>query len=206
MRFKSNLSCASLLLVLTGVIAPNLILSKPSHAVTQSVWRSFSPPGSGFSILMPGTPKEEIQPDSSWSINGKKVNITERTFISERIDPDGTIYAVGYIDSPAIYLLGSSLEEQTEQSLEFVSSQIESSYPGIMQRKQLLRLNGHPGLEMKFGMTEKDQSVTVWIRAFSVPRPNNQIRTYQILVFSTKEESLQRTLDGFFKSFKLIDP
>jgi hypothetical protein len=155
---------------------------------------------------MPGTPKEEIKTDSSWSINGKKVNITEHTFISERIDQDGTIYTVTYIDSPAIYLFGSSLEEQVEKSLEFVSSLLESSKPGIMQRKQLLRLNGHPGAEMKFGITEKGQSVTLWIRAFSVPRSNNQIRTYQISVISAKEQSLKRTLDGFFNSFKLIAP
>jgi len=209
MRFKSNLSCVSLVLVLTGVVAPNLLLSRPAVAVTQSVWRSFSPPGSGFSILMPGTPKEEIKTDSSWTINGKKVNITEHTYVSERIDPDGTIYTVSYTDSPAIFLSGSSLEEQEEQSkklLEFLSALLESNHPGIMQRKQLLRLNGHLGMEMKFGITEKGQSATVWIRGFSVPRPNNQVRTYQIGVFSIKEQSLQRTLDGFFKSFKLIDP
>jgi|SRR4028118_40718 hypothetical protein len=209
MKFKSNLSCASLLLVLTGVVAPNLILSKPAVAVTQSVWRSFSPPGSGFSVLMPGTPKEEIKTDSSWTINGKKVNIIEHTYVSERIDPDGTIYTVSYIDYPAISLSSSSLEEQEEQTkklLEFLSALLESNHPGIMQRKQVMRLNGHLGTEMKFGITEKGQSATVWMRAFAVPRPNNQVRTYYITVFSTKEQSLQRTLNGFFNSFKLIDP
>jgi hypothetical protein len=156
---------------------------------------------------MPGTPEEEIKTDSSWSINGKKVTLTEHTFTSERIDQDGTIYTVSYIDSPVIYLFGSlSEEEQAKKLLEFFSSQLESSHPGIMQRKQLLRLNGHPGVEIKLGITEKGQSVTLWLRSFSVPRPNNQIRIYQILVLSTKEQSLQRTLDGFFKSFKLIAP
>ena len=209
MRFKSNLSHASLLLVLTGIVTPNLILSKPAVAVTQSVWRPFSPPKSGFSLLMPGTPKEEIEKNSTVVINGKQVTITTHTFTSERMNSDGTIYIVTYFDSPALSLSNSSLEEQEEQSkkfLEFLSALLESNHPGIMQRKQVLRLNGHPGMEMKFGITEKGQSATMWIRAFGVPRPNNQVRTYQIVVFSTKEQSLQRTLDGFFKSFKLIAP
>ena len=206
MRFKSNLSCASLLLVLTGLITPNLILSPPSHAVPQSVWRSFSPPGSGFSILMPGTPKEQINTESFWNLDGKKVNITEHTFISERIEQDGTIYTVAYGDYPATSFFDSSSEEQAKKMLEFVSALIESRSPGMMQRKQVLRLNGHLGTEMKFDITQKGQPGTLWIRTFGVPRPNNKIRAYRILVFSTKEQSLQRTLDGFFKSFKLINP
>ena len=76
----------------------------------------------------------------------------------------------------------------------------------MMQRKQVLRLNGHLGTEMKFDITQNGQPGTLWIRTFGVPRPNNKIRAYRILVFSTKEQSLQRTLDGFFKSFKLINP
>lgn len=206
MSFKSNLSYASLLLVLTGIIAPNLIVSTPSSVTAQSVWRPFSPPQSGFSILMPGSPKTETE-TKSFLINGKNVKITEHLFISDRADQEGTIYIVSYSDYPANSFpgFGSTLEEQVENSLKFVSTLIESRSPGIMQRKQLLRLNGNPGMEMKFGITEKGQSLTLWTRAFSVPRPNNQIRNYQIAVFSTKEQSLKRTLDGFFKSFKLIN-
>lgn len=206
MSFKSNLSYASLLLVLTGIVTPNLILSTASHVSAQSVWRPFSPPGSGFSILMPGTPKEEVETEEM-SINGKNVKITAHTFISER-EQDGAIYIVGYSDYPAdsARLFGSTPEEQAKNSLAFVSALLESKNPGIIQRKQILRLNGHLGTEIKMNLSPVNygQAATLWLRGFSVLRPNNQIRTYQILAFSTKEQSLKRTLDGFLKSFKLI--
>ncbi|MFB8792368.1 MAG: hypothetical protein U7123_26850 [Potamolinea sp.] len=206
MSFKSNLSYASLLLVLTGIVTPNLILSTASHVTAQSVWRPFSPPGSGFSILMPGTPKEEVK-TAQMFINGKIVNIKTHTFFSER-EQDGTIYMVSYSDNPAddSTLFGSTPEEKVKNSLALITSLIESGNPGIIQRKQILRLNGHLGIEMKLAVPDKKsgQAGTLWLRGFSVPRPNNQIRTYQILAISAKEQSLQRTLDGFFKSFKLI--
>lgn len=214
MKLKSYLNSLGLLLVLTGIVAPNLILSNPgnaaSTAATRSKWQKFSPPGGDFSILMPATPKKESQTEDA--INPKTGKMEKKTEYSFTVDnfngQDGTVYIVSYFDSSATTLITSSTQEDLDIGLNIASSLIEDQSPGLIQRKQKLRLNGNPGIEMKLGFKydeKSGQSATLWTRIFCTRRPNNQIRTYQVVAVSMKEQALQRTLEGFFNSFKLID-
>lgn len=215
MKLKSYLNSFGLLLVLTGIVAPNLILSNPGNAASTSIaatsskWRKFSPPGGDFSILMPATPKKESETEDA--INPKTGKMEKKTEYSFTVDnlngQDGTVYIVSYFDSSATTLITSSTQEDLDIGLNIASSLIEAQSPGLIQRKQKLRLNGNPGTEIKLGFKDEKsgQSATLWTRVFCTRRPNNQIRTYQVVAFSMKEQALQRTLEGFFNSFKLID-
>jgi hypothetical protein len=55
-------------------------------------WTRFAPPGAGFSVELPGTPKEKNEPTSS-----PGVTLTTHGF---ELIVDDTDYGVGYIDAP----------------------------------------------------------------------------------------------------------
>ncbi len=206
----------SLILILTGIVAPNFILSNRVGAVpptlsakTSSKWRTFSPPGGDFSILMPATPEADVETRDGINLNtGKTLKQTVYSFtVDSSQGQDATVYMVSYFDSSVNSLITSSAEEELEAGLNIASSMIEVKNPGLIQRKQKLRLNGNPGAEIRLRSKDDEQgkSIAIWKRVFCTRRPNNQIRTYQVVVISIKEQALQRTLEGFVNSFKLIN-
>ena len=206
MKFKAHLSRISLLLALIGALTANLGLALPSQSANKSAWRSFAPDGGGFSILMPDSPTLEVETEKALCLKtGKMVDKTTYTYSSQWMDQDGSIYVVLYHDSPTACLISKSAGEELEVGLKLASTLYEAGTPGVMQQKQLLKLNGNPGAEFKLRSTEKDISVLIWTRIFVVPRPNDQLRTYEITVISSKEQALQQTLANFFKSFKFTN-
>jgi hypothetical protein len=201
----------SLLLALTFIVAPNLIYSNPSIAApvkrttTRSKWRIFSPVGSGFSVLMPSTPKADSETkDAINHGTGKMVKHTEYWFIAA---DNETAYIVSYSDADATSLVSSSIEGDLDIGLKLATFLTEKQAKGLIQRKQKLRLNGNPGIEIKWGYKDEEsgQHLTYWKRIFCTRQPNNKIRTYEVVVISAKEHALQQTLKGFFNSFKLIN-
>jgi hypothetical protein len=206
MEFKARLSQISLLLALTGAVTANLGLGLPSQAANQSVWRSFAPDGGGFSILMPDRPTPAVTTEPVLCLKtGKMVDRTTYTYHSQWMDQDGSIYAVVYHDFPTACLVSKSAGEELEMVLKLVSALYESGKPGVLQHKQLLKLNGNPGFEVKLRSAEKGRAGLIWTRVFVTLRPNDQVRTYEITVISSKEQALQQTIANFFKSFKLTN-
>ena len=116
---------------------------------------------------------------------------------------DGTLYAVSYSDYAKECEIVSA-EEDLKMGLNLLLALMSDS--GVLKRKQTLRLNGNPGVEVRFDLSGNGQSLALWQRIFVVPRPNKQARMYEIIIFTTKEESLPKTLDGFMKSFKFTTP
>ncbi len=199
MNYKLGLSFTSLVLVIVGSIAPNLTLVRPSSAENKSVWRSFSPPGAGFSILMPGKVIERVDTEAALCLGtGKMTKKTTYAYHSEGMEQDGTIYAVFYSDYAKECEIVSA-----EGDLKIGLKLLSMAKSGVVKRKQMLRLNGHIGVEVRLG---DGKSVALWTRAFVVPRSDKQSRVYEIMIFSAKADSLPKTLDGFMKSFKFTTP
>ncbi len=156
----------------------------------------FAPDGGGFSMLMPDSPISDVETISvTCAQTGKMVNMTTHSYTTV-IEQDASVYAVFYYDLPKDCVI------DLEMALKLISL---FSKPGVMQHKQLLKLNGNPGMEFKMRGTVEGTSVLMWGRSFAVPQPNNQVRAYNIIVQSTKEQALQQTLASFFKSFKLTN-
>jgi hypothetical protein len=92
MNFKARLSRFSSLLALSGAIVAAFGSVLPSQAANQSAWRSFSPDGGGFSIIMPETPTPEVKTESAICLKtGKRVDRVTHTYHSQWMDQDDSI-------------------------------------------------------------------------------------------------------------------
>ena len=62
---------------------------------TQLEWREFSPPAGGFSVLMPGTPKEQTQVKEFPVVGKGEVRLYILTI-------ESGVYAAGYVEVPGL--------------------------------------------------------------------------------------------------------
>ena len=156
--------------------------------IAQSIWKPFSSPEGGFTVLMPGTPTLEQETINDPQLGSVNLN----GFIGER--PDEAIYMVVYADLPSNVVLTPDDADTLLQSLirEF------SNDPGDrLLNQQTINLGNYPGKEVK---VEHIGGVTGRYRIYLV----NQ-RLYVLGVVTSKEQYLQKSIQGFLDSFQLTN-
>ncbi|MBD2329372.1 hypothetical protein [Alkalinema sp. FACHB-956] len=169
-----------------AIAQPSVAQAKPAK---QSIWKTFSPAGGGFSILMPGTPKK-----SSHLVKTQTGATIELIGYVVDLGPSKGGYLVLYSDMP---LSGNEDSNQIQQILDNVMNGGLSRVPGELVSYQTFALNGYPGREVTFRI---DGNITGKVRMFLVGN-----RLYQLLAFTTQEKATAKSVNGFFNSFKLVN-
>ena len=152
-------------------------------AHSQSGWTKFSPEGGNFSILMPGSPKLEVE--------NKIGNFGPYTSYLFSESKAGTVYMVGWTDyAPAVRL-------NVQGELNSNRNNFIKSVNGVLVDECDINLDGHPGLEFTAEMM--DSKFFVVSRIYVVGN-----RPYQIVAV-TKAKHNRTDANRFLWSFKL-DP
>jgi hypothetical protein len=181
-------------LLMVCLVGGNLTLQS-SHAsepviVAQTQWQKFSPPRSGFTVLMPKQPSEQVN-----SVDTVFGRITIHTF-KVPLEQDRVNYTVSYVELPK-EMVQVAPPEALLESLSNAFSQAFSREVKLLNQ-QSLRLGDYPGKEFKF---EGPNQSIVRHRAYLV-----QQRMYQMTVETpqAEEETLSTEIENFFNSFQLL--
>lgn len=162
----------------------------PTLEVAQSVWQRFTSTEGRFSILFPGEPERSQQPLNVGTTDESILYL----FRVER-PKEGIIYFVAYLDLP--------LSNPAEISPDVKAIALDSGQSGFLKgagatlvSASKTSLAGHPGKDFKFQQAGRFVGRA---RFFLVGA-----RLYQIVavVDAKRERSLDKSIDGFIKSFQ----
>jgi flagellar basal body-associated protein FliL len=159
----------------------------PTAAINTGGWKALSPAGAGFSVDLPGTPKEQ---KSSQSTAAGNIDIY---FYQLTTNSGAMLYQVGYNDYPEGLIQagaeGQLLDAAMQGGVKAVNGKVVS--------EKNLTLNGFPGKEAKVSVTSPTTGEFI-IRIFLVEN-----RMYQLMSGGTSGKIDQTGMDRFLKSFKL---
>ncbi|MGI0490741.1 hypothetical protein ACN4EG_02930 [Alkalinema pantanalense CENA528] len=155
----------------------------------QSIWKTFSPTGGGFSILMPGNPKQISQP-----LKIQTGDTVELIGYATDLGPKQGMYMVTYADMP---FAASKESKLSQQALDGAMNAVLGKIQGELVSQQSFALKGYPGREATFRM---NGNITGKIRMFLVEN-----RFYQLLTLTAQEKATAKSVSGFFNSFKLVN-
>ncbi|OUC15699.1 MAG: hypothetical protein B0A82_05370 [Alkalinema sp. CACIAM 70d] len=176
-----------------GSAIVDMTIAQPSVAqakqAKQSIWKTFSPAGGGFSILMPGNPQQISQ-----SLNIQTGDKVELIGYVTDLGPKQGMYMVTYADMPFVASKESNL---SQQMLDGAMNAVLSKVQGELVSQQSFALQGNPGREATFRM---NGNITGKIRMFLVDN-----RFYQLLTLTAQEKATAKSVNGFFSSFKLVN-
>ena len=165
---------------------PYAALETPDTA--QSEWREFAPPAGGFSVLMPGTPKEQTQVKEFPVVGKGEVRLYILTI-------ESGVYAAGYVEVPG-------LAKQTQAFCDsfgkgFLSSVGDGTAKGAggkVIKETDIQFGTNPGKEI---LIETPAGVAT-ARAYFINR-----RGYQILALSRGTDADVANVKKFLDSFKV---
>jgi hypothetical protein len=181
-------------LLLICLVGENLTIHRgqasQSINIAQTQWQKFSPPKSGFTVLMPNKPSEQVN-----SVDTVFGRITIHTF-KVPLEQDRINYTVSYVELPEEMVQVAP----PEALLETLSNAFSQAFGRDVKllNQQSLRLGEYPGKEFKF---EGPNQNVVRHRAYLVKQ-----RMYQITVETSQaeEETLSAEIENFFNSFQLL--
>ena len=168
---------------------PRLEIAKAEQPIqiAQSIWKPFSSPEGGFTVLMPGTPIQ-VQNTIDTQIGALNLN----GFLVER--PNEAVYIVGYVEFPGNILQSAGNSNEILEG--FMQGVLNSSEDRLLNQ-QNINLTNYPGKDFK---VQKSEGVTGRYRVYLV----NQ-RLYFLAVETPKETYLQKSIQGFLDSFQLTN-
>ncbi|GAP99366.1 hypothetical protein [Leptolyngbya sp. NIES-2104] len=164
-----------------AILLGSPVVQLKSVTAQESLWRRFTSQRGGFSVVMPGTPKER-----------KEGNLTLFEVIR---DDESVRYSVGYLDLPVAP--GNDRKLQNEV-YEGVRRGAEKDQAELLSFRTI-RLGNFPGREMNFKLP--DEMGAKW-RVYLVNR-----RAYFVSVTTTQENQergLATSIDVFLNSFRLV--
>jgi hypothetical protein len=153
----------------------------------QSIWKEFSSKEGKFKVLMPGTPTFQ---KSNVKTKGGTIPFNVFSVYRQR----EAVYLVGYGDLPRNYSVNSP---EVSELLPQLPSRPNASSGIRSINRQNIRLGNIPGKEIR---VQSSEGFTMRWRAYVVNK-----RLYQLGVLTDKEQSLTKSIDGFFNSFKLAN-
>lgn len=174
--------------VMHGSSLSGIALTQPPIQVAQSIWKPFSSTEGNFSILMPGTPNQAQE-----TINTEIGSVNLNQFIVER--PDEARYVVAYLDVPGNLTTMLQNPEQVNEFFNGVVSGLSQTIEGQILSQDNITLNNYLGKEFR---VQHDDGVLGRYRLYLV-----QQRIYLLGVVTSKAQYLQKSIQGFFDSFKL---
>jgi hypothetical protein len=150
----------------------------------QATWEKFSSSEGAFSVLMPGTPTEQIRTAKTSS-----GSIDAHMFLVEHSD---VAYMVAYSDYP-----NPIVQEITPKLiLDGARDGAVANTQGKLARESIISLDGHQGRELQ--IEPAGGKVTITGRIFLVDR-----RLYQMMVLTPQGKDLTENVNKFLDSFTL---
>lgn len=153
----------------------------------QSVWKPFSSKDGGFAVLMPGQPTQENR-----TVKTEIGSIPVRAFSVLRRGE--ALYAIAYSDFPGSFPQNPG---DIDRLLAQVASGFAQGAKGRLVSQQTIRLGNFPGRDIRLQL---DRGLIARGRVFVV-----NSRLYQVIVVTGQERNLTKSIEGFFKSFRLLD-
>lgn len=157
--------------------------SEPKNTLAH--WKTFSPPGGNFSVMMPADPVEE-KPTTNTGYEAKTYRI-----ISAMSNLAGL--AVGYSDQRS----DKAFEKDPNKVLEAVLKQAVSDLRGELISEKPIKLNIYPGREF---MTSFKGGLTVRQRIYLVNK-----RIYSLMVIAGSKGLNSPEATTFFDSFRVLN-
>lgn len=183
-----------LLLVLGGGGGLIWYLLHRSKGIPQSEWQAFSPPNSGCTILLPGTPVEQ-----SLNILG----IMAKTYQVDRKKED-SFFAVTIFDVSPQFLRPSLLEDVANSSRDGAKSRMDGIKPGSkVTSESAISLGNLPGREYQIKPPPSDRGT--FITRLYLAKIGNTHRIFLVMAGGSNIEPNSGDAARFFDSFKL-DP
>lgn len=173
-------------LVSTYPVFPQ-VQARPSFQLAQSIWKQFSSQEGDFKVLMPGTPTEENK-----NVNTSAGAITVNQFSVLR--EDEALYVVAYSDLPEKFSLNSST---TNQLLTQVAAGFAEGTNGRLISQKNISFGKFIGREVRLQL---EGGVIATGRIYLANK-----RIYQVAVVTSKEKYLTKSIEGFFKSFQILN-
>jgi hypothetical protein len=171
----------------SGYPALQVVRANPPLLIAQSVWKPFSSKDGGFTVLMPGQPTQENR-----TVKTEVGSIPVQAFSVLRRGE--ALYAVAYSDFPGNF-------PQNPRDIDRLLAQVASGFAqgakGRLVSQQTIGLGNFPGREIRLQL---DRGLIARGRLFVV-----NSRLYQVIVVTGQERNLTKSIEGFFKSFRLID-
>ncbi|MBW4440222.1 MAG: hypothetical protein KME10_03080 [Plectolyngbya sp. WJT66-NPBG17] len=164
-----------------AVLLGSPVVELKSATAQESIWKRFTSQRGGFSIVMPGTPKERKE--------------SGLTLFDLMRDDESVRYSVGYLDLPVAPGTDKKLQNEVYEGVRKGAAKDQ----GELLSFRTIQLNGSPGREMNFKLP--DDMVAKW-RVYLVNR-----RAYFVNVTTTQENQkrgLATSIDVFLNSFRLV--
>ncbi|MBD1842194.1 hypothetical protein H6F89_01970 [Cyanobacteria bacterium FACHB-63] len=164
-----------------AILIGSPVVELRSAVAQESLWKRFTSQRGGFSVVMPGTPKER-----------KENGLTLFELIR---DDESVRYSVGYLDLPVAPGTDKRLQNEVYEGVRKGAAKDQ----GELVSFRTIQLNRFPGREMNFKLP--DEMVAKW-RIYLVNR-----RAYFVNVTTTKdnqEQGLSTSINVFLNSFRLV--
>ena len=156
-----------------------------------STWTTFTSRDGGFSILMPGTPREGTQP-LVLGIVTAKIHLFDKEYNST------LNYEIGYVDIPAYYMRNVD----PNQLLDYLREGLfKDKYVTVHSEKESW-LGDHPGREIVYEESSSKSETGRYYVAMRIYMVHN--RLYMLAVDSTDENTVVEDTQKFLQSFQLL--
>jgi hypothetical protein len=174
-----------IVLVVIVVLSWNWLGTRP---IPDGDWQTLSPPGGGFTILMPGSPSSRQRP-----VVEPGLTATLTVFELER-KREGTTFEIGYIDYPRQVGRLPSLE----QTLDGFGPRLAAGSNGTIHTQKTIRMDQWVGREFEISVTTPSKGLVV-ARVYAAGD-----RLYLLSAAGTKLQADAPEVEKFFASFKVL--
>jgi hypothetical protein len=157
-----------------------------TQAESESVWKPFSSPEGGFTVLFPGQPNAD-KGNTNTAANSN--NLQSFSVLRE----NEALYVVSYKDVVETLIQNS---RNPNKVLASVVSGIEKGSKGKVLGENSISLGNFPGREIRIRL---EKNIILLGRIYLVNK-----RVYQLFVVTNQEANLTKSIDGFFKSFQVL--
>lgn len=172
-------------LVFIGAVAGGLaLLSRPQP----KAWSEFTSAPGGFTVQMPGAPKDQVQ-----SVAQATGDLTVHNFT---VEDGNNAYIVSYVDFPS----GAIAQSEADTVLDSTVDGSVSSGKGTLKSKSAITQGGYPGRLAEFTTAANGQVPATSIKAHYYLVKD---RLYQVLAVAPLDR-LPAEVDKFLDSFKLL--
>ncbi|MDW8365330.1 MAG: hypothetical protein RMK49_05760 [Abditibacteriales bacterium] len=168
--------------VVLSVIA--VVMGVGQYGFAQGAWKEFRAPAGGFSVEMPGTPKEDKQ-----VLDTAVGKVDLFTFLLEVKD---VVYLVSYNDYPSDTLKNSPSSKVLDDWRDGFAKGVK----GKVRSEKYITLKSNPGREV---IVDAPNDLVFKVRAYLVKQ-----RLYQTLVAAPKNLESSPDATKFLDSFKLL--
>jgi hypothetical protein len=173
-----------LIIIILSVIITGCFRKKAEPDIIQE-FRSLS---GNFLVLFPEHPVIETQ----------KINTLIGVIDAHmsQVTTEDMYYAVSYSDYPADFINSSTPDEVLNGARDGALDNTK----GKLLQELIITYEDYPGRDLKYEITNEDESVIVYHRILLVNE-----RLYQIIVVTEEKNMFSRKIFDFLESFKLVD-